>query len=106
MKFLVVLGALCIAHCILAEQIDVKVCNDAVTNTYVDKIDLAIAPNPIEIKGGKTISLHFGVDVLKELAEGASINLDLKKGFLPIPCIDVSSILTRYQLNLNFIQNS
>jgi len=88
MKFLVVLGALCVA-CTLADQIDVDVCNADVTNTFINNIDLAVTPNPIEVVAGKTISLHFGVDVLKEVAVGATLELKLKKGLLPIPCIDV-----------------
>ena len=92
MKLFAVFGLLFVAQSIFAEQIDVDVCNAAVTNEYVAKIDLAIDPNPIEIKAGKTISLHFGVDVLKEIAVGASISLNLKKGLLPIPCLDVSLI--------------
>ena len=91
MKLLVVLGALCVA-CTLADQIDVDVCNADVTNTFVNNIDLAVTPNPIEVVGGKTISLHFGVDVLKEVAVGATLELKLKKGLLPIPCIDVRII--------------
>jgi len=89
MKLFAVFGLLFVAQSIFAEQIDVDVCNAAVTNEYVAKIDLAIDPNPIEIKAGKTISLHFGVDVLKEIAVGASISLNLKKGLLPIPCLDI-----------------
>ena len=92
MKLFAVFGLLFVAQSIFAEQIDVDVCNAAVTNEYVAKIDLAIDPNPIEIKAGKTISLHFGVDVLKEIAVGASISLNLKKGLLPIPCLDVRLI--------------
>ena len=109
MKLLAVFGLLFVAQSIFAEQIDVDVCNAAVTNEYVAKIDLAIDPNPIEIKAGKTISLHFGVDVLKEIAVGASISLNLKKGLLPIPCLDVgliTSIMTNealYKQNRLFI---
>jgi hypothetical protein len=89
MKFLVLLGALCRAQYTLAEQIDVDVCKADVTNTFINNIDLAVDPNPIEVKAGKTISLHFGVDILKEVAVGATVELKLKKGLLPIPCIDV-----------------
>ena len=89
MKVLIVLAVLCAAHYTLSDQIDVTPCND-VTNEYVDKIDLAITPNPILVKGGETISLHFGVDVLKELAVGAELELKLKHGILTIPCLDVS----------------
>ena len=99
MKLLAIFGLLFVS--IFAEQIDVDVCNAAVTNEYVAKIDLAIDPNPIEIKAGKTISLHFGVDVRKEIAVGASISLNLKKGLLPIPCLDVgliTSIITNKSL--------
>ena len=99
MKFLVLLGALCVAQYTLAEQIDVEVCNADVTNTFVNNIDLAIDPNPIEVKAGKTISLHFGVDVLKEVAVGATLELKLKKGLLPIPCIDVSIMLEIFAIN-------
>ena len=105
MKLLAIFGLLFVAQSIFAEQIDVDVCNAAVTNEYVAKIDLAIDPNPIEIKAGKTISLHFGVDVLKEIATGASISLNLKKGILPIPCLDVSlitSIITNKPLYKNY----
>ena len=91
MKVLIILAVLCAAHCTLADQIDVEICKD-ITNEYVDKIDLAITPNPIEVKAGKTISLHFGVDVLKEVAVGATLDLKLHHGILPIPCIDVSQI--------------
>ena len=95
MKFLIFVVALYAAHCVSADQIEVKVCNSAVTNQYVDKIDLAIDPNPIEIKPGKTISIHFGVDVLKDIAVGSSIDLSLHYGILnlPIPCLDVSRII-------------
>ena len=89
MKVLIILAVVCAAHYTLSDQIDVTTCND-VTNEYVDKIDLAITPNPILVKGGETISLHFGVDVLKELAVGAELDLKLKHGILTIPCLDVS----------------
>ena len=96
MKLLVILSTLCVAYT-LAEQIDVDVCNADVTNTFINNIDLAIDPNPIEVVGGKTISLHFGVDVLKEVAVGATVELKLKKGILPIPCIDVRMISKLYR---------
>ena len=98
MKLLVILSALCVAYT-LAEQIEVDVCNADVTNTFINNIDLAIDPNPIEVVGGKTISLHFGVDVLKEVAAGATLELKLKKGILPIPCIDVRMIFKSLKLD-------
>ena len=107
MKLFLVFVLVFVAQSIFAEQIDVDVCNAAVTNEYVAKIDLAIDPNPIEIKAGKKISLHFGVDVLKEIAVGASISLNLKKGLLPIPCLDVgsvTSVITIIQKMLLFVK--
>jgi hypothetical protein len=88
MKVLIIIAVLCAAHYTLADQIDVETCS-AVTNEYVDKIDLAITSNPIEIKAGKTISLHFGIDVLKDVAVGATLELKLHAGLLPIPCLDI-----------------
>ena len=72
-----------------AKQIDVSVCNGDVTNQYVNNIDLAIDPYPVQIKAGATIRLHFGIDILKDVSTGSSITLNLKKGFLPIPCLNV-----------------
>ena len=76
-----------------ADQLDVKICNKKQTNQYVDNIDLAIDPNPILIAPSVTIRFHFGIDILKDIPKGSSLDLHVtKKGLIPlhIPCIWVS----------------
>ena len=73
-------------------QVDVKVCDPDVSNKYVNNIDLAIDPNPIPIKAGATIRVHFGIDVIKAIPVGSKVTLKLHYGMfsIPIPCFPVS----------------
>ena len=73
--------------------IPIHVCNSKATNQYVDNIKLLIKPNPVQIKPSKTLSIDFGIDVLKDIPSGASVSLKLKKHEIwdiTIPCLNVS----------------
>ena len=93
MKLLFVVIFLFTVSYACADELDVKICNKKKTNQYVDNIDLVIDPNPILIAPGVTIRFHFGIDILKDIPEGSSLDLRItKKGLIPlhIPCLEVS----------------
>merc|ERR1711997_1442534 len=74
------------------QAIDVDICNADVTNSYISNLVLEITPFPIQIKPSATIQLHFAVDVIKEIPVGTTLTLDLKKGILPIPCLEIPGV--------------
>ena len=57
-----------------------QVCNP-VTNTFInmDTIYLAIDPYPIEAVAENKINIHFEVEVLKEIAKGATFDVIVKR---------------------------
>ena len=65
-----------------------QVCNP-VTNTFInmDTINLAIEPYPIELVEGNKISIHFEVEVLKEIAKFAIFDVKLEKAGEMLPCV-------------------
>ena len=89
MKFLLV--ALC--GLALASSIDVEICDPDITHQHFDNLDLFVKPDPILVKEGEDLSLHFALDILTPVLAGGTIDIKIKKGGaipLPVPCIDVS----------------
>ena len=85
------------------------ICDKKATNQFVSNIKLSLTPNPIEIKPGKSITLDFGVDLLKEIPKGSTISLKLKKHEfidITIPCLHVSYILYLLSISSNKFCNN
>jgi len=70
-----------------------QVCNP-VTNTFInmDTINLAIEPYPIELVEGNKISIHFEVEVLKEIAKFAIFDVKLEKAGEMLPCVHFGNL--------------
>jgi len=84
MKFLIV--ALC--SLALASAIVVEVCDPDITEANFDNLDVAVDPDPIVLKTGAKIGLHFAIDLLKQI-DGGTVKIDIKNGLLPLPCIEI-----------------
>ena len=79
-----------------------KVCNAAVTNTYVANIAFVIDPNPIALLPATAVRIYHGMDLLKDIPVGSSIKIDLTKSGITIPCMKVSWILGHKSFHLNY----
>merc|ERR1712080_327197 len=84
MKFLIV------ASCLMAfaSAIVVEVCDPEITEANFDNLDVKVKPDPIVVKEGESVGLHFAIDLLKEI-KGGTVKIDIKKGVLPIPCLEI-----------------
>ena len=82
----VLLVALC--GVTLASAIVVNVCDPEITEANFDKLDVKVDPDPIVVKTGEKVGLHFAIDLLKEI-KGGTVKIDIKSGMLPVPCLEV-----------------
>ena len=73
----------------LASAIVVEVCDPEITEANFDNLDIAVSPDPIVLATGAKVGLHFAIDLLKDV-EGGTVNIGIKNGALPIPCLEVS----------------
>merc|ERR1711996_22229 len=84
MKVLIV--ALC--SLAFASAINVEICDPDITEANFDNLDIAVSPDPIVLKSGAQVGLHFAIDLLKQI-DGGTVKIDIKNGPLPIPCIEI-----------------
>ena len=73
----------------LASAIVVEICDPEITEANFDNLDIAVDPDPIVLKTGNKVGLHFAIDLLTQI-DGGTVKIDIKKGILPIPCLEVS----------------
>ena len=73
----------------LASAIVVEICDPEITEANFDNLDIAVDPDPIVLKTGNKVGLHFAIDLLKQI-DGGTVKIDIKNGILPIPCLEVS----------------
>ena len=71
-----------------ASAIVVKVCDPEITEANFDNLDVKVDPDPIVVKTGEKVGLHFAIDLLKEV-KGGTVKIDIKSGMLPVPCLEV-----------------
>ena len=74
----------------LASAIVVEICDPEITEANFDNLDVKVKPDPIVLKTGGELGLHFAIDLLKDKA-GGTVKIDIHNGVLPIPCIEVST---------------
>ena len=84
-----------------ASAIVVKVCDPEITEANFDNLDVKVDPDPIVVKTGEKVGLHFAIDLLKEV-KGGTVKIDIKSGLLPVPCLEVTNNTNSY-LNIIFI---
>ena len=72
----------------LASAIVVEICDPEITEANFDNLDIAVDPDPIVLKTGNKVGLHFAIDLLKQI-DGGTVKIDIKNGILPIPCLEV-----------------
>merc|ERR1712080_424376 len=63
MKVLIV--ALC--SLAFASAINVEICDPDITEANFDNLDIAVSPDPIVLKSGAQVGLHFAIDLLKQI---------------------------------------
>ena len=88
MKVLIV--ALC--SLAFASAINVEICDPDITEANFDNLDIAVSPDPIVLKSGAQVGLHFAIDLLKQI-DGGTVKIDIKNGLLPLPCIEVYAVI-------------
>ena len=71
-----------------ASAIVVNVCDPEITEANFDNLDVKVDPDPIVVKTGEKVGLHFAIDLLKEV-KGGTVKIDIKSGMLPVPCLEV-----------------
>lgn len=71
-----------------ASAIIVNVCDPEITEANFDNLDIKVRPDPIVIKEGDKVGLHFAIDLLKE-KKGGTVKIDIKSGILPVPCLEI-----------------
>merc|ERR1711993_216220 len=71
-----------------ASAIVVNVCDPEITEANFDKLDVKVDPDPIVVKTGEKVGLHFAIDLLKEV-KGGTVKIDIKSGMLPVPCLEI-----------------
>ena len=78
-----------------ASAIVVNVCDPEITEANFDKLDVKVDPDPIVVKTGEKVGLHFAIDLLKEV-KGGTVKIDIKSGMLPVPCLEVTNDTNSY----------
>ena len=78
-----------------ASAIVVNVCDPEITEANFDKLDVKVDPDPIVVKTGEKVGLHFAIDLLKEV-KGGTVKIDIKSGMLPVPCLEVTNNTNSY----------
>ena len=73
-----------------ASAIVVNVCDPEITEANFDNLDVKVDPDPIVVKTGEKVGLHFAIDLLKEV-KGGTVKIDIKSGLLPVPCLEVTN---------------
>merc|ERR1712142_684003 len=59
-----------------------------VDNTpFVNPFHLSVKPDPVVLKKGEQVKIHFDATLVAELPAGAKISLKLVKEGVPIPCL-------------------
>jgi hypothetical protein len=56
--------------------------------SQLDNLDVKVDPDPIVVKTGEKVGLHFAIDLLKEV-KGGTVKIDIKSGLLPVPCLEI-----------------
>ena len=90
------------------EVLPYEFCNDQSTD-WVGAATVDVTPYPIHIADGAHIEITANIDIIKALEAGSTIDLKLKKlGAIdiPIPCLDVSLELGRFQYSSINISHS
>merc|ERR1711981_1012848 len=72
----------------LASAIVVEICDPEITEANFDNLDIAVDPDPIVLKTGNQVGLHFAIDLLTQI-DGGTVKIDIKNGILPIPCLEI-----------------
>merc|ERR1712141_773956 len=54
----------------LASAIEVKICDNEITEAHFDNLDIAVDPDPIVVEAGKQVGLHFAIDLLTQMNGG------------------------------------
>merc|ERR1712018_474127 len=72
----------------LASAIEVKICDNEITEAHFDNLDIAVDPDPIVVEAGKQVGLHFAIDLLTQM-NGGTVKIDIVSGVLPVPCLEV-----------------
>ena len=73
----------------LASAIEVKICDNEITEAHFDNLDIAVDPDPIVVEAGKQVGLHFAIDLLTQM-NGGTVKIDIVSGVLPVPCLEVN----------------
>ena len=84
----------------------VTYCTPNTTENHVEGINLNISPFPIPLSNGKSVSIQFSFDVVKDIPIGSSVQIRLvEQGAIPtpLPCFPVITCI--YFRNHNYYLN-
>merc|ERR1712042_36318 len=59
---------------------------------FVNPFHISVNPDPLVIKKGAQVKIHFDATVVSELPAGAKIDVQLVKEGVPIPCLPISGL--------------
>merc|ERR1711973_15628 len=71
---------------------DFDSCSGFDNTPFVDPFHLTVLPDPVVIKKGAQVKIHFDATLVAELPAGAKIDVKLVKEGVPIPCLPIAGV--------------
>ena len=91
-KILALLGSLIILLISKKSEVNFKACMD--NTPYAKNLTVTVSPQPIIVKEGAVINVHYFANLLKPIEQGTKIKLTLEVYefylWIKIPCLSVS----------------
>merc|ERR1712241_52430 len=71
---------------------DFESCSGFDNTPFVNPFHLSVLPDPVVLKKGQQVKIHFDATLVAELPAGAKISLKLVKEGVPIPCLPIPGV--------------
>merc|ERR1712142_451375 len=71
---------------------DFESCSGFDNTPFVNPFHLNVLPDPLVIKKGAQVKIHFDATLVAELPAGAKIDVQLVKEGVPIPCLPIPGV--------------
>merc|ERR1711973_389755 len=72
---------------------DFESCTNFDNTPFANPFHINIKPDPLVVKKGATVKIHFDATLVADLPVGGKIKVELTKEGVPIPCLPVSFIM-------------